>query len=584
VGLLLVAAANIGARSSAPWSELAFYGGLLLLVVPFGLRLLMEAPTRRERLALVIVLGFGLFACKYLRDPMWWGGYDEFLHVRTANDLLAGGLFRPNSLLSVSPYYPGMELVTTALTQVSGLPLFNAAFFTLIAARLIFVLALFLFFERASGSARIAGVASLIYMTNPHFLYFDAQFGYETMALPLAAVVLFVIARRAQTPRAVWSGLTVIALVTIGSVVVTHHVTSAMLAGFLLLWGVVSIVLRKRGGVASKPGRMGVATVVLIVGWTLIVATATIGYLGPVLSQTVVELLRLTGGQIGTRELFVSRAGEVAPIWERLVGSASAAVVLFLLPLGLLAVWRLYRWNSTMVTLAVAASAYPLTLLARLTAVGSEVASRTPEFLYIPLSAMVALFLIRFPYRGHARQFLVAGALIALFTVGGVLVGMPGWARLPGPYLVSADSRSVEPEGIAAAQWAGQVLGPGHNMVADRVNRMLMSAYGEQNMVTTYASGLAVRRLFLTRAIEPIHRQIVRDGDIQYLVADQRLTTGLPVVGHYFDRGEENVVGQRTTPLDAELLSKFDQLPEVSRVFDSGNIQIYDIRALGEGQ
>ena len=197
MGLLLVAAANIGARVSAPWAELAFYGGLLLLVVPFGLRLLMEAPSRRERLALVVVLGFALFACKYLRDPTWWGGYDEFLHVRTANDLLAGGLFAPNSLLDVSPYYPGMELVTAALTQISGLPLFNAAFFTLAAARLIFVLALFLFFERASSSARIAGVASVIYMTNPHFLYFDAQFAYETMALPLAAVVLFLVARRA---------------------------------------------------------------------------------------------------------------------------------------------------------------------------------------------------------------------------------------------------------------------------------------------------------------------------------------------------------------------------------------------------
>ena len=70
----------------------------------------MEAPSRRERLALVVVLGFALFACKYLRDPIWWGGYDEFLHVRTANDLLAGGLFAPNTLLDVSPYYPGMEL------------------------------------------------------------------------------------------------------------------------------------------------------------------------------------------------------------------------------------------------------------------------------------------------------------------------------------------------------------------------------------------------------------------------------------------------------------------------------------------
>jgi len=197
---------------------------------------------------------------------------------------------------------------------------------------------------------------------------------------------------------------------------------------------------------------------------------------------------------------------------------------------------------------------------------------------------MVALLLVRFPYRGHVRQIAGAGGLIALLTVGGVVVGTPGWARLPGRYLVSADTRSVESEGIAAAEWANSVLGPKHNMVADRVNRMLMSAYGEQDMVTTYASGLAVRRLYLTREIQPVHRQIVRDGDIQYLVADQRLTTALPVVGHYFDRGEEDVVGQRTTPLDPLLLSKFDQLPEVSRVFDSGNIQIYDVHALGEGQ
>jgi len=584
-GLLLVAAANIGARVSASWVEVAFYGGLLLLVVPFGLRLLMEAPSRRERLALVVVLGFALFACKYLRDPTWWGGYDEFLHVRTANDLLAGGLFAPNSLLDVSPSYPGMELVTAAFTQISGLPLFNAAFFTLAAARLIFVLGLFLFFERASASARIAGVASLIYMTNPHFLYFDAQFAYETLALPLASVALFLIARRAHMTGAVWTGLTVIALVTIGAVVVTHHVTSAVLAGFLVLWGAVSVVLGRRQTEASaKPGRIGFVTFVLIAGWTLTVATATIGYLGPVLSRTTVELLRLTGGQLGARELFVSRAGDVAPLWERLVGSASAAIVLFLLPLGLLAVWRAYRTNSTMVALAVAASVYPLTLVARLTAVGSEVASRTPEFMYVPLSAMVALFLVRYPYRGHMRQVVGAAGLIALLTVGGVLVGTPGWARLPGPYLVSADTRSVDLEGIAAAEWTRSYLGPHNRVVADRVNRILLSAYGEQDIISTYQTGLAVRRLYLSTDILPNDRAIVRDGGIRYLLADQRLTTGLPMVGHYFDRGEEFVVGVHTEPLNPLFLSKFDNQPEVSRVFDSGNIQIYDIGALGNPQ
>jgi hypothetical protein len=40
-------------------------------------------------------------------------------------------------------------------------------------------------------------------------------------------------------------------------------------------------------------------------------------------------------------------------------------------------------------------------------------------------------------------------------------------------------------------------------MVADRVNRILLSAYGEQDMVTTYQTGLAVRRLYLSTQILP---------------------------------------------------------------------------------
>ena len=173
--------------------------------------------------------------------------------------------------------------------------------------------------------------------------------------------------------------------------------------------------------------------------------------------------------------------------------------------------------------------------------------------------------------------------MIALLTVGGVLVGTPGWGRLPGPYLVSADTRSIDLEGIAAAEWTQSYLGPHNRMVADRVNRILMAAYGEQDMVTTYETGLAVRRLYLSAQILPNDRAIVREGDIRYL-SDQRLTTGLPVVGHYFDRGEEVVVGFHKEPLDPLFFSKFDKQLEVSRVFDSGNIQIYDIGALGNPQ
>jgi hypothetical protein len=325
--------------------------------------------------------------------------------------------------------------------------------------------------------------------------------------------------------------------------------------------------------------------VALTVGWTLLVATATIDYLIPVLGATFNETLRLLTGELDPRQLFVSRGGAIAPLWERLVGSASTAVVLLLLPLGLLIAWARYRTNPLVVTLAVVAIAYPLTLLARFTTVGAEAASRMPEFLFLGIGLVIALGLARFPYRGRLGrvQLGAAGVLLAVLTLGGVLTGMPPWARLPGPYLVSADGRSVEVEGIAAASWARSALGSDNRFVADRINRILFATYGDQHLITTYGTGVPVRRLYLSPRIDAAERDIVRRGQLDYLVVDRRLTTALPVVGHYFDRGEEAVVGRYVTPLDAALLDKFDQLPDASRVFDSGNIQIYDISGLATG-
>jgi hypothetical protein len=583
MGLFAVAAGNLGAQAGASWSEVAFFGGLLIIVVPIALRLLSTHVSNQERIALVVLQAMALFGCKLLRDPVRVGAYDEFLHLRTAEDMVVTGtIFSPNTLLGVSPYYPGLELATTALSETTGIPIFEAGFITLALGRLVFVLSLFHFMEMASGSSRVAGIATFIYMMNPKFLYFNAQFAYESLALPLAALVLFLLIRRGRSRSGDWFGLTVIVLVTLPAIVSTHHVTSAMLAGFLILWGLLAVLLGRRDSTGAKPGRVAVITISLIASWMLLVATATIGYLGPAISSTFTEMLRLMAGELDPRALFVSRGGDVAPLWERLIGSASAGVIVLLLPLGLITIWSRYRSSSLMLALALVAVTYPVTLLARLTRVGAEVATRTPEFIFLGVGLVAALSLARFSYRGRLGllQGATAAVVIAVLSLGGVIVGVAPWARLPGPYLVSADARSVEPEGIAAAKWSREYLGSGNEMVADRVNRILMSAYGLQTMIITYETRLPVRRLYLTPEIGSVHRGIVRDGGIQYLVADRRLTTGLPVVGHYFDRGEESFVGRREAPLDPVLLDKFDRLPQVSRVFDSGNIRIYDIRAL----
>ena len=583
LGVALVAAANIGATDSAWWAEPAFYGGLLLLVLPVALRLIGPDADGTERVSLVALLAFGLFMCKVVHDPVTFGAFDEFLHWRTAQDLVAqGNLFTPNSLLAVSPYYPGLEFVSTAISQLAGIPIFEAGIITLVAARLVFIVSMFFFFAMVSGSTRVAGIACFVYMTNPKFLYFDAQFSYESLALPLAALVLYLLVRRGHSGAARWLGLTVIAVVTVLAVVLTHHVTSAMLAGFLLLWAIVGIVLRRRD--RAKPGRFALLTTFAISAWIILVASATIGYLGPALTSTLTELLRLIAGNVDPRELFTSPTGVIPPLWERVVGSGSALLVIALLPLGLFVVWRRYRTSPAVVALAVAACAYPLTLVARYTQVGAEVAGRTPEFLFIAIGLVVALALARLGFRGRRGIAQMAGVatMAAVLFVGGVIVGVPGWARLPGPYLVSADGRSIETEGVSAARmgahppWPGQR--DGRRPRQPNPDGDVRRAGADHDLRDTPAGAAALSRDGHRADAAPDRARRQHPLSAHRPPAVQRSARSGPLLRPR--RGPHH--GRARPDLDPAILAKFDRQPDASRVFDSGNIQLYDVTGLGQ--
>ena len=69
---------------------------------------------------------------------------------------------------------------------------------------------------------------------------------------------------------------------------------------------------------------------------------------------------------------------------------------------------------------------------------------------------------------------------------------------------------------------------------------------------------------------------MLRAGKVRYVLVDRRLSSALPLVGVYTERGEA-ANGPVTTPIDPAALGKYDLIPGVSRVYDSGNIQVYDI-------
>lgn len=589
LGVLLLALGFAGARLASlgalydtwtPWTAPLFWSGLVVVFLPLAARLLMAAPFRRERIGIVLLFGVGLFLAKLLQYPVAFAYHDEFLHWRTANDILqTGHLFGDNPLLPVSALFPGLEIVTSALAQFTGLSLFGAGVVVLLAARVVLVLGLFLLYEHVSQSGRVAGIATLLYMVNPKLIFFDAQFSYESLALPFTALALWALARYATAKGAEQHAWTAAALVALGAGLITHHLTAYAFALFLVVWTVVAFV-RRRSANARHQSPAGIALLAVVANlvWLMYVATLVVNYLAPHIEGAVRELLLIISGEQGTRRLFQDHTGHVTPVLERGLGFAATLLILFGLPFGLYWMWRQYRRNTLALALGVAALAYPASLAFRFTQAGSEASDRAAGVVFIALGFTLAIGIVAL-LRMHPHRWMRTGmlSLMAVVFLGEVVVGAgPAWNRMPGAYLVSADSRSIEQESVDAAYWMRDYLGTGNRVATDRINRLLDGAYGEQYTLTHARTGQDVSPLFTELGFGPVQQTIVQQQHVQYVVVDRRLSTGLPQVGIYFEAPEPNAL-KYTKPLDPLALAKWDRLLDVQRVFDSGSIIVYKL-------
>lgn len=605
VGLVVAAVAFTGARSDQPWSTALFWASLLLIFVPAAFRLSLSSITRDERIGLVVVVGLALYGVKVLHSPLHFTFHDEFLHWRTAQDiLLSQHLFSDNTILTVSPLYPGLETVTTAFANLSGLSLFASATITLGMGRLVFMMALYLFYEQVGRAPQIGGLAALMYMANSNFLFFDAQFSYETLSLPIATAVLYLVMLRQRQPDRNPVRLLLIIVPLLGMVALTHHLTAYVLSGLLALWALFSIFTNRRQREWLDVGITAALSLVISVGWTLLTGNATENYLGPVFRGGATELIQLLFSDESGRMLFQGATGQVSPVWERIIGMAAVVCILVILPIGLTQVWRSpfsnrfrdtrvkvlsanaiqawkrFRDNAPAFVLSLLVCAYPVMQGFRLTSSGWEIANRSSEFIFWATAFITVIGFLAlqtsFLRKVWTPVFVVWATVV---FIGGSIAGWPPWARMPGPYLVSADTRSIEPQGIAAAEWAGAHLDPQDRIASDRINSLLLATYGYLNPITHQHDGLYMSPIFTGLQLGPVERALMQQVELRYLLVDQRLSTALPRVGVYFEAGEPISNGY-ATPISVSALGKFDFIAGISRVFDSGDIQIYDAGAL----
>ena len=585
VGLVLVSIADGGARSGQAWSEPLFWLGLLTIFVPITGRLFFNDPARVEQIGLVSALGICLYLVKIFHSPVGFTFHDEFVHWRNVQNAITGGhLFARNPVLPVSGDFPGLTSVTAATAQLAGIPVFTAGLIVVGLARLVAVLSVYLLYETVGGSSRVAGIGAALYAANPGFVFFDAQFSYESLALPLAAMTLLILARRShdRPQRHAWSALAVLG---IGSVVVTHHLTSYILAGLLSVWAIAGLFHRRQRVQENGVALFALLTWVAAAAWLIFVASVTVNYLFPQVATATRQVISLVAGESTGRQLFRSYGGNVSPLWEQLVAYLSTVLILVGLPFGLFQVWRRYRRQAAALALGLVALAYPASFPFRLTRGGAEAANRSNEFLFLGIAFVLAvgiaeLWLVR---RQEWHKVALALTSAAIIFVGGVILGFAPWARLPGPYLVSADSRSVEPEGITAAQWARSYLGDNNRILADRTNALLMVGVGGQRPITGYGDGIPTFRVVLSSKLEASELAIIREAALRYVVIDTRLAWGLPATGVYFERAEPDAA-RITFPIDPRDFSKFDSNTSIARLFDSGHIVIYDVGGLASAR
>jgi len=565
-----------GAGSSSGPGVALYWLGQVLILVPIAGRLISRRQmSNGSTITLIVVLTVAEYLLKVNYSPLGFGFNDEFLHWRgTTNMLQTGKLFEPNYGLPIGTHYPGIEEVTSSLISATGLSVFQAGLIVAGVAHLVFVCFLYLAFCVAIRSHRIAGIAVLIYFSAPALTSFNSMFVYETQALAFLGFCMLAALRSAieksPSDRRRWF---IVAILCIFATVITHHVTSYMLTAFLILVAIASRLTGSRN-TAMRFGILGAISAASVGLWVAFIAPDTISYFSP-------TVLGLVDGLNSLTKSGSSDAPQVggSPFGNEVLSYSALLIVTVLIAVGCWQAWKRHRRHPWIIGMMIGCLSWFVIIGVRIaTPDGQELAGRAATFVYIPVSVLAALALTRLVNSGPVRAWGAAVTAIVVASVVSMLIdGLangwpPFWERLPGPHLVSGFEASVDPQEIAVSDWTLRELGPGNRMAADNGIYPVLIGYGGQNPLQQ------IDGAYSTPTWTPAVVAFMNGNQVQYVETDTRLHQSLPPGGGTYFPGDAT---PPTSTIPLANLTKYNNIPGIARVFDDGDINIYDIVSQG---
>jgi hypothetical protein len=573
IGLLIVTLAFVLSRMQISGGLELFWFGIMLIVLPPALAVAYGRPRRHEAAALVVLLGAGLYVVKVMHSPFQFVFADELSHYANLQYILATGhLPTYNASIPVTTRFPGLETLTAGFASTAHVSGFVAGLVVIGIARCVLQLGLFVFFSRISGSNRIGALAATCFVFDPEYLYWSAQFSYESLALPLAVVVLVAALNRSRghfpndrREARPWTG---VGMLGIAAVTVTHHMTSYLLCASLIVLAFLSFASDRREWRA--PWDLAVFSLLAALAWYAFRASLTGAYLHEIFDAAYSSARSILNGSELPRKPFQSTIYHI-PLAERAVAVVGLGVIFAIVVFARVRRRRRVFRDPFVRLLWLACCGYLLSYGARFIPSAWEIADRASEFLLIGTSLVVALSGInlvlahRFGRRFGPTLFAVA---FGLCFASGVIGGWPPPALLASPLKVAVGSTTIEPQGFTAAEWARQTLPAGSAMIADESNgRLLLTIAHERPSI---GLGPPTRLLIQSTTFSPYALSLLRAEHTKYVLIDRRKIANDNIVGYFFDRDDKPIL-----EIPSGVWEKFDEVPWAERVYDSGDILIY---------
>lgn len=596
VGVALVCLAYTLAGRSTGTSEqpkfLVLWLGVIVFLWPAARRLANPFVTESERLSILVAVALFTYLPKFLRNPRRPVFYDEIAHWTQVERIVqTGDLYRANPAVRVLPSYPGLHTLTAGLRELTGLSTWQVGVLLIAVLHVVSTIGIFVLVRRLMASPVVAGLAALLWCVAPGALFFNSQYAYQSLAIVGFVWVVVAVAEAqaaAGMRRWAWTGIAGFLGV---SVVVTHHLTSYAMVALLLAFTLAAVVLRRRepGSAWLPPLVLLVFSLVVNAAWMLVrggrqAVSSIVDYLSPYPEGGLDQLWGAVTGT-GERRTFFVRSG--LPAWEQWAAFAAPllAIVLGIIGIGLMRKMRRPPRSGAW-ALTAFAGLYVLSLPLILTPTGAQGAHRSAPFTYVGVCLVAASGLAWIIGRSteSTGRFRAAGPLAIALVIGIVVIGNTAasvneFDRFPGPWEAGADSRTLTPELLDAADWLAGYDSP-DRVVADIYSGTALGVFGTTRDSCAVAAScpgdLEIWRFYNGQNIRGSDLALLRSEGYRFLVVDRRMTTSTPRSGYWFNRNEEDAF-EHDQPFSKTMLARLESFRWLTKVYASTNYDLYEI-------